>query len=68
MNEAILLILADEFECRANKSEERHREYVERGESAVGASYAMGKRDAYADVAARLRRIVEGASANGQTA
>lgn len=53
MNEAILLILADAFECSAREEGE---------ESRSKRDYHAGKRDAYADVAARLRRIVAGGS------
>lgn len=58
MNEAILLILADAFDCSAQEAD------AERVKAQTGAGYAeayhRGQRDAYNDVARRLRRIVEG--------
>jgi hypothetical protein len=58
MNEAILLILADAFECSAREEGE---------ESRSPCDYHAGRSDAYHDVAARLRRIIEGASTSEAT-
>lgn len=60
MNEAILLILADAFDCSANEAEAARLTGRDSPGYARWEAYKAGQREAYNDVARRLRRIVEG--------
>ena len=56
MNEAILEILADAFDCSAREANDD----ASTAPTAYHKVYCDGRRDAYLDVVKRLRRIVEG--------